>query len=273
MSGIGSACFEGPGSRALVLTRAGFRALFASLLLSGCAGNGVQEHADSSAIELEELADGVWLHTSQYEYPGGGRFSSNGLLVQEGRTLTLIDTAWGELRTLDLLAAIASETGLPVTRAIVTHFHGDRVSGTDILEGQGIEVYAHPLTQRLTIAHGLPVPDRTLEGLARREAAAHFGNLEVIYPGPAHAMDNLMIWLPEQRILFGGCALRERRSTSLGNTTHGDIRSWHKVLEWLADRYESAEIVVPGHGEPGSFEIVQHTHRLVRDALEREDGL
>ncbi len=267
MSAFGSACFEGPGSGAPVLTRSGFSALFATLLLSGCAGNVVQERA-SSAIELKELVDGVWLHTSQYEYPGGGRFSSNGLVVREGRTLTLIDTAWGELRTLELLAAIASRTGLPVTKAVVTHFHGDRVSGTDILEGQGIEVYAHPLTQRLTIAHGLPVPDRALEGLARRESVAHFGSLDVIYPGPAHAMDNLMIWLPEQRILFGGCAIRERRSTSLGNTTHGDIRSWHKMLEWLADHYESAEIVVPGHGEPGGFDIVHHTHRLVREALE-----
>ena len=217
-------------------------------------------------VEIRHLAEGVWLHISHHTFPNGDRFPSNGLIVREGRELTLIDTAWGELETLRLLEAIASEIGQPVTKAIVTHSHSDRAAGVDVLESHGVEVYAHPLTQRFTIENGLPVPDRTIEGLSDPGDTRTIGSIEVIYPGPAHAPDNVMVWLPAQRILFGGCAVRARASKSAGNTSHADIESWLEALSVIAKRYTSAEIVVPGHGEPGGHELIRHTSRLVREA-------
>ena len=85
---------------------------------------------EEEEITLRALAEGVWLHTSYYTFPGGSRFPSNGLVIRDGDELTLVDTAWGELRTVDLLTAIEFEIGLPVTRAVVTHYHGTFVDGT-----------------------------------------------------------------------------------------------------------------------------------------------
>ncbi len=89
-------------------------------------------------IKITKLDEGVWLHTSFYIYPSGIKFPSNGLIVKEGKSLTLIDTAWGELQTQSLLDKIKLNINLPVTKAVVTHAHGDRASGVDILEAQGI---------------------------------------------------------------------------------------------------------------------------------------
>ncbi len=230
----------------------------------------VAEHprADSD-IELQELAEGVWLHTSHYTYPSGTRYPSNGLIVEEDGELTLIDTAWGELATLRLLEAVAARLRLPIRRAIVTHAHSDRAGGVDVLESRGIEVYAHPMTQRFTIEYGLPVPNRTLDGLTEPGDSKTIGQLEVLYPGPAHALDNLVVWLPAERILFGGCAVRAMASQTAGNTSQGDVESWLRVLKLLEERYGSAGVVVPGHGQPGGPELLAHTFRLVGEASRR----
>lgn len=217
-------------------------------------------------IQLRKLATGVWLHTSGYVYPSGTEFPSNGLIVQEGEELTLVDTAWGELATLELLEAIRAVLHLPVRRAVVTHFHGDRAAGVDVLESRGIEVLAHPLTQRFAIEYGMPVPDKTLEALTERGGAVTVGRLQAFFPGPAHTLDNLMVWLPREKILFGGCAVRARQANSAGNTAHGDLKSWLRVLDEVRENYGEAVMVIPGHGEPGGLELLSHTSRLVQKA-------
>lgn len=217
-----------------------------------------------SNIQLRKLAEGVWMQTSAYTYPNGVEFPSNGLVVKQGDELILIDTAWGELKTVELLHVIKQEINLPISKAIVTHAHSDRAAGVDVLEAQGIEVYSLPLTQRLTIEHGLPVPNKTLKFLDEPGSTTQFGKLEVLFPGPAHAMDNLMVWLPAHKILFGGCALRSTAATGAGNTSHGDVESWIKVMALISERYRNATIVVPGHGEPGGVELIKHTLELVR---------
>ncbi len=219
-------------------------------------------------IKITRLDDGVWMHTSYYTYPNHVKFPSNGLIVKEGHQLTLIDTAWGELQTVQLLKAIKLEINLPVSKAIVTHAHSDRAAGVDVLESSGVEVYSHPLTKRFTIENGSPVPNNTLDAIAEAGSSMHFGSLEVFFPGAAHAMDNVMVWLPEKKILFGGCAIRALSSKSAGNTVHGDIQSWSQIIKGVKERYKNALVVVPGHGNFGGVELLAHTESVVMAAAE-----
>ena len=95
---------------------------------------------EGTSIDIKEIAPGVWTHTSYYIYPNGVRFPSNGLIIKNGEALTLIDTAWGEIQTTQLLTEIKKTLDLPVSHALVTHAHSDRAAGVDVLEAQGIEV-------------------------------------------------------------------------------------------------------------------------------------
>jgi metallo-beta-lactamase class B VIM len=234
------------------------------LLLSN---SSIADNLKNKELEITKLEEGVWLHTSYYIYPNGLVFPSNGLIIKNGQELTLIDTAWGELQTVELLNIIQSKIKLPVTKAIVTHAHSDRAAGVDVLESAGIEVFAHPLTKRLTIEQGAPVPNNILQGIDVPDSSINFGSFEVIFPGAAHSLDNLMIWLPKQHILFGGCAVRSLGSKSAGNTAHGDIQSWLKVIQQAKKQYEHAKIVVPGHGKTGGVELLNHTEVIVMDAI------
>ncbi|NNF16311.1 MAG: subclass B1 metallo-beta-lactamase [Gammaproteobacteria bacterium] len=229
------------------------------LLLTGC-------QTPVTDIEIVPLDEGVWLHTSYYTYPSGSRFPSNGLIVRTGDSLLLIDTAWGELNTVQLLGAIDAQLGLPVSHAVITHSHGDRIGGTDVLEAQGVTVYAHPVTRRLALEYGMPVPDEILTGLTKPGSTAKIQGLEFFYPGPGHTVDNLVAWLPEQRILFGGCAVRALAASSAGNLAHADLTNWSKIIDDLATRYTDALTVVPGHGQVGDQRLLAHTARLIEAA-------
>ncbi|MFW6078319.1 MAG: hypothetical protein ACODAE_01780 [Gemmatimonadota bacterium] len=84
----------------------------------------------------------------------------------------------------------------------------------------------------------------------------------MFYPGPGHTRDNLMVWLPERGILFGGCAVRAASATSAGNVAHADTLEWPRAVARALERYGSAGRVVPGHGEIGGPELLEHTRSL-----------
>lgn len=218
--------------------------------------------ATQEPVLLKAIAPGVWLHTSYHTFPDGNRFPSNGLVVQHGQALWLIDTAWGSLKTVELLRHIDRQIGLPLEGAIVTHSHHDRLGGVDVLEARGIEVFAHPLTRQFSIEQGVPVPLHPLKKLDAAGSRQKLEGLEVFYPGPGHATDNVMVWLPQQRILFGGCAVRAGDTQSLGNTADANIEQWPQSIRRAIAHYPTIRTVVPGHGDVAGPELLQHTLTL-----------
>jgi len=212
-------------------------------------------------LQMQRLATGVWMHTS-YNTFDGVVYPSNGLIVREGDHLVLLDSAWGADATEELLAWIDEEIGLPVDRALSTHFHDDRTGGVAVLEAAGIDVWSHPMTQRLSAEEGNPVPPNALPGIEEPGATTRFGIVEVLYPGGGHARDNIMVWLPEQKILYGGCAVRELATDSLGNTADADLASWPKAIRRAQTHCPDARLVIPGHGKPGGPQLLEHMHEL-----------
>lgn len=253
-------------------------AWFGTLLLAlvaGCAAPSETleppPYPSASAVPIGEarlypIAPGVWTHVSTQRVPGFGVFSSNGLVVREGQKLWLVDTAWGEPATWALLRAIDRQIGLPVEGAVVTHFHDDRLAGADILAERHIPVYAAPLTHLLARAEGNAVPSDTLSGLGQPGDAVRLGPLEVFYGGAAHTRDNVVVYVPASRVVFGGCAVHEARRTGAGNTADADLGSWAETIRQVRHRYPDALWVVPGHGEPGGTDLLAHTIRIVETA-------
>jgi metallo-beta-lactamase class B VIM len=220
-------------------------------------------HAITPDLSVTVLADGVWMHTSWRTLTGGTRFPSNGLIVRDGDELILIDTAWGEEPTEALLAWIDTTLALPVARVISTHFHDDRVGGGEAVRRRGIPHLATALTGRLAAEVGNPVPD-PIAGIDSIGAVARIGAVEVFYPGPAHTRDNVVVHIPSAGVLFGGCAVRELGTRSRGNVADGDTLEWPASIARARDRYAGVRLVVPGHGEVGGAELLDHTISLFR---------
>lgn len=235
----------------------------AIVLGAGSAG-AVERGAVSITPDLEviPLADGVWRHRSWRRLEGGTRFPSNGLLVRDGNALVLVDTAWGDTLTEALLTWADSALAWPVREAIGTHAHDDRVGGAAALARRGIPLHVSPAThRRLSVADAAYAS--SIPGLHTPGEWARIGGLEVLAMGPAHAPDNVSVWLPRVRVLFGGCAVRAEASTTLGNLADADTLRWADAIFRLRQRYGRARIVVPGHGEPGGPSLLVHTRSLL----------
>lgn len=239
--------------------------LAAALLLVAGGGHAAPRTAPvqvTADLEVIPLADGVWLHRSWRVIDGGTRFPSNGLLVRDGDGIVLVDTAWGDTLTAVLLAWADTALAWPVRLAIGTHAHDDRIGGCATLSDRGIPLKVSPAThRRLSLADAAYA--RIIPQLHRTGDAVRVGGLEVFAMGPAHAPDNVAVWLPRQRVLFGGCAVRPATSTSRGNVADADTLQWSSAIMRLQLRYARALQVVPGHGDVGGTELLAHTRRLL----------
>lgn len=232
------------------------------LLLSCSATMAPTPPAEHHPLRLSAIADGVWIHTSWGEYQGTP-VPSNGLIVRDGAELVLVDTAWGtEPETEALLQTIEEQIGLPVREAVITHWHDDRLGGGAALARHGIPFRAHPLTRRIAVEKGLPVPE-AIDELGPAGSAVVSGGVEIFYPGPGHSPDNLVVWVPAAKVLFGGCAVRAAQTSSKGNLSDADVEEWPRSIRRVLDRYPDAAVVVPGHGPHGGFSLLEHTLEVV----------
>jgi glyoxylase-like metal-dependent hydrolase (beta-lactamase superfamily II) len=246
------------------LMHSGCRLLAAAVImvvLGSAAGLGQEVAAGewriSESLTVMVIGDGVWVHTSWYELSEGARFPGNGLIVRDGDSLQLIDTAWGVPITHELLDWIDSTLELPVTRAIITHYHGDSMGGTPALAERGIPFFASELTRSLGTDEGVPLPE-TIGDLDVGDVVP-IGNVEVFYPGPGHTADNVFVWIPHARVLFGTCATRSPQFPGRGNTADAELDEWPRSIRRVLEQYPDVTVVVPGHGDPGDASLLIHT--------------
>ncbi|WP_291843247.1 subclass B1 metallo-beta-lactamase [Maricaulis sp.] len=221
---------------------------------------------ETPRIDIEPVADGVWRHVSFQDLGGAAPTPSNGLVIETPVGLVLVDTAWGEAETRQLLAVIERQFGQRVIAAIVTHAHEDRIGGADVLAAADIPVYATPEINAAARERGLPEAAHALgEGLPPALMVAGLSWLAV---EGGHARENIVVYHAPSRTLFGGCFIRPLEYRGVGYVEDGDVPAWPAALERARAAYLEAVHVVPGHGQVGGPELITHTIEQVEAALE-----
>ena len=200
-------------------------------------------------------------------------WAANSLLLEfaDGST-GLLSTPYDEAATRDLVDFVSAVWGAPPSFAVDSHFHFDGAGGNHALEAAGVPVYGSDLTVRMLRERGDAMKAQTLAYLdgdpatkARIEATpltppdhvfvASDGlvlerggeRVEVRFPGPAHAPDNVVVWLPARRLLFGGCMLLGQGRVV--NKADADLARWPAALRAVRALVGTAPArIVPGHG-------------------------
>jgi metallo-beta-lactamase class B len=210
-------------------------------------------------LEVHRLRPGYWVHVSRD--PQG--IPANGMLVRTRGGLLLVDTGWSEGQTERLLTWARRALGGRVREAIVTHSHNDRAGGLAALARHRVPLVALDLTaDKLRQGGAAAVPARVFT--AAESARADPLGFEVFYPGAGHASDNIVVWFPAERILFGGCLVKAEAAPDLGNVADADLARWSSAVDAVRTRYPEAAIVVPGHGPVGTVQALVHTVELLR---------
>jgi cyclase len=209
---------------------------------------------------IQEVSDGIYA----YLQPDGSWGLNNAGFIVGRNSVTVIDTCFTEARTKAFLEAVHTVTTLPLRTLLNTHHHGDHTHGNYLLPGATI--IAHRLCREMVIETGL----RTLHPLF---PTVEWGNLELappvvtfedrldvyvddlrvelIFVGPAHTTNDILVWVPERSVLYSGDLLFNQGTPFVAM---GSIAGSLRALETL--RGLGAKTIVPGHGPVCGLEVV-----------------
>lgn len=219
----------------------------------------------SHDIQLVKLSEHAYVHVSYADMPPFGRVGSNGLVLVNGKEAFLFDTPANDSLTRMLVSYLRDSMGVQIAGFVPNHWHSDCMGGLGYLKSIGVESYANQVTIGIAESKHLPVPDHGFTD----SLALNLGDMEIecYYPGPAHSLDNIVVWIPSERILFGGCMVKAAGSRNLGNTADGDTVQYPATIRRILKKYGNARYVIPGHGETGGPELIRHTLELARQPV------
>lgn len=215
----------------------------------------------SDRLKLVQITDHAWVHVSVEDIAGFGQVSSNGVIYTEKGKAFLFDCPVTDSLTKVLVKAIEDSLKSTVVGFVPNHWHEDCMGGLKYLQSIGVESHANQLTIEEAKKRKLPVPAHGFTELLKLKLSGK--TIECWYPGGGHTKDNIVVWLPSEKVLFAGCMAKEMKSKSPGNLSDADIGSWPSTIEKVIKKYKNVEIVIPGHGLWGGPEILTHTRELL----------
>jgi glyoxylase-like metal-dependent hydrolase (beta-lactamase superfamily II) len=206
-------------------------------------------------------------------------FISNAGFVITPAGVVVIDALGSPELARRLIAQIRKITDKPLKTVIVTHYHADHVYGLQVFKEAGARIVAHEAsgeylnsdTARLRLdasrqelfpwvdeSTKLLPPDEPIKGAKKLVVGGV--DFELIPVGPSHTPDDLVVWLPQSKVLFAGDLVFRNRIPFVGQA---DSRQWIESLNTLLKF--PAKVMVPGHG-PASTNPKQDMS-LTRDYL------
>ena len=220
-------------------------------------------------LTVTPLNDRVYVHTT-YGMFGKTPFPSNGLIVKTNDGVVLVDTGWDTDTSTDntrqLLQWVADNLHQPVRLCIIGHAHEDCMGGISELHKAGIRVISTPLTAQKTVKLGFESP----EGVLSNDTTFSIGqeSIRCYFPGQGHTSDNIVVWLPNQQILYGGCLVKSVAAFGMGNLADANLNDWAGSIQNVMKQFGTAKIVVPGHQDWGDTKSLEHTLALLKKQAE-----
>ncbi len=216
------------------------------------------ENVVARDLVIRRLAPNVWLHVTAMDERGTS--PANGLIYETPAGAVLIDVGWTDSAAERLLEFCRTRLKKPVVHAILTHSHADRAGGLAALLAHQVPVTV--LDQTAAKLGKAPPAVKTFSG----ESALTVGGrkLELFHPGHGHSPDNITVYLPREKLLFGGCFLKSVDARELGNLADAELSAWPEALRRLKARYPGATTLVPGHGEPGGKDLFLRTDVMLK---------
>jgi len=242
-------------------------------LLLGCLGFATLGHAQVAA-PLAEVAKPL-MHAKQivphvYDVEGvsemgssaNQNFISNAGFVITPAGVVVIDALGSPELARRLVAEIAKVTSQPIHTVVLTHYHADHIYGLQVFKDLGAHIVAHEAareylnsdTARLRLEASrqelwpwvdektrLVPADEWLKGPKTLTVGGVRFDIQPV--GPSHTAEDLVVYLPKEKVLFAGDLVFRNRIPFVGQA---DSRHWIEAIQNML-KFD-ARWVVPGHG-------------------------
>ncbi len=202
----------------------------------------------------------------------GGAGGNTGIIVGKDGVI-VIDAKTTPASAKEMLAEIAKITPKPVTTVILTHSDGDHVNGLAAFPA-GLTIISQENCKKEMEASASsrnPAPQDRLPNktVANKENLTINGvKLNLLHYVPAHTSGDLMVYLPEQKIVFTGDIIATNQPYTLIHAEkNGSSEGWIQTVKGLASL--NADTYVPGHGDLQTKADVQQ--RLAKVQARREE--
>jgi glyoxylase-like metal-dependent hydrolase (beta-lactamase superfamily II)/rhodanese-related sulfurtransferase len=225
------------------------------------------------------VAEGVWSAigaTAAPSYANSGHNNNLSFIITD-EGVVVINAGANYLLARSLHDEINKITKQPVKYVVLENEQGHASLGSNYWKEQGVPIIAHKDADTVIRQHSgsmlermksyardkawkteIAFPDQTFDEKMILEMGGQ--RIELLYLGPAHGPGDVVVWLPDKKLVIAGdMAFHERM---LPIFEHTDTAAW--LDTW--DRFAAleAEVVVPGHGSPTNMaEVTKYTHDYV----------
>ena len=197
------------------------------------------------------------------------------VVINGGAAYVLAEALHEEIRRI---------TDQPVKLVINENGQGHAMLGNSYWAEQGVDILAHVDAAQEIEEYGYEVLER-MKGYNEDKAqgtsvvmptitfedeyVVEMGDfrIEALYLGPAHSPGDILVWLPEQKLVIAGdMAFHERLLPIFSHTdTRGWVETWETAFEPLGAVY-----VIPGHGHPTNMaQVRRYTYDYLKDIRAR----
>ncbi|MEW6600491.1 MAG: MBL fold metallo-hydrolase [Nitrospirota bacterium] len=224
------------------------------LLMSG--------HAALADGGLTKIADNVYSYADVKNGFPANSFGANAGIIIGKDGIIVVDTLVSAKEAQRFISDIRKVSDKPFKYVINTHYHLDHAFGNAEFEKMGAIIISHEADNNnlhnsgeavLKNAGAYGLTESDIEGTSIAYPSLTFPSrmiinmdgqeIELIYPGPSHTSGSIMVYLPDQKILFAGDILFTGYHPFLAE---GDISSWTKALDSIMAM--DVEKIIPGHG-------------------------
>jgi cyclase len=227
---------------------------------------------------FKKIKDGIYVYAQKPADSNAGI-----ILTQEG--VVLIDSGHNPPDSQAILKAVKQLTSQPIRFLINTEPHGDHTTGHFLFSPPAIIIAHEGATDSMKKAYN---PQRNEKLMAdypdMRESFKGFKMItpqieyrdkmtlnvgertfELYYLKNVHSEADTAIWLPRERVIFSAAVAGVKRFSNLRPSVQiEDMISAMKMMKSL-----NPEIVVPGHGPPGTTKIFDDSIQYYTLLLER----
>jgi glyoxylase-like metal-dependent hydrolase (beta-lactamase superfamily II) len=247
---------------------------------------GVSAQAASPDRGLTKMSDTVYSYVDVKGASPQNSFGANAGIIIGRDGIVVVDTLTSAKEATRLIRDIRKITNKPIRYVINTHYHLDHALGNSEFVKLGATVVSHAnektnmknsaeITLKRAGDYGLG--DEDMKGTVVSLPAITFTDrmeidlgdrkIELIYPGPSHTNGSILVYLPDERLLFSGDVLFTNYHPNLRD---GDIESWIRVL----DNISAMDVIriIPGHGPESTKKDVAHmkSYLIIFDKKARE---
>lgn len=229
-------------------------------LFFGCKSAQVSDKSyTSDDIVIQKVRDNVYEHTTYLETEDFGKVPCNGMIVFDKKEAIIFDTPANDSISAALLNWVKDSLDCKVVAIIPTHFHNDCLGGLAEFHRRKIPSYALNRTIELAKTKKLVTPQNGFDDLLRLKV----GNREVIaeFNGEGHTKDNIVGYFPSEKVMFGGCLIKEINAEK-GNLEDANVNNWSETVSKLKEKYADTEVIIPGHGKSGDTTLLNYTIKL-----------